>query len=146
MGLSRFYYLHQAAEIVSAPSFSRIAAVNPEQKTKIRVIPLKLDMKAMSNRKIKLALTVGLLNRKSDQGNTLQLVKRLMGKFRSDAGHFLGLRELEHQLLSRTHTLKSYALDFEHYTLNLDIVNNPSDNTESINKLEFETSTSASAA
>jgi len=78
----------------------------------------------MSNRKMKLALTVGLLNRKTGEGNTLQLVKRLMNKFRSDVGGFLGMRQLEEQILNRSHTLQSFALDFEHYTLNLDIVNN----------------------
>ncbi|MEQ8702336.1 MAG: hypothetical protein RIC19_00390 [Phaeodactylibacter sp.] len=100
----------------------------------------------MNNRKLKLALTVGLLNRKPGQGNILQLVKRLMGKFRTDVGGFLGLRQLEHQVISNSYTLDAYALDFEYYTLNLDIVSNTSDNTESINKLEFEALTAASAA
>ena len=100
----------------------------------------------MNNRKLKLALTVGLLNRKSGEGNTLQLVKRLMKRFQSDAGSFLGLRQLEHQVLNRSHTLQSFALDFEHYTLNLDIVNNRTDDTESINRLEFSAPTSVIAA
>ncbi|MCR9052109.1 MAG: hypothetical protein ACE362_11740 [Phaeodactylibacter xiamenensis] len=100
----------------------------------------------MSNRKMKLALTVGLLNRKTGEGNTLQLVKRLMNKFRSDVGGFLGMRQLEEQILNRSHTLQSFALDFEHYTLNLDIVNNRTDNTESINRLEFSAPASMIAA
>ena len=92
----------------------------------------------MSNRKLKLALTVGLLNRKPEHGNILSLVKCLMGKFSSDAGSFMGLRQIEQQNISNTHTLNAYALDFEFYTLSLDIIKNLTNNTESINRLEFE--------
>jgi hypothetical protein len=120
-------------------------AANPEQNIDFRVIPLNFESKPMDNRKIKLALTVGILNQ-TGQGNTLQLVRRLMNKFRTEVGEFLGLRQLEDQVLNRSHTLQSFALDFEHYTLNLDIVNNRTDNTESINRLEFSTPTSMIAA
>ena len=100
----------------------------------------------MNNRKLQLALTVGLLNRKPGQDNILQLVKRLMARFSADVGQYLGLRQLEDQIIGGAHTLKSYALDFEHYTLSLDIVSNAGDNTDSINRLEFEAVTTASAA
>ncbi len=106
---------------------------------------MNFESKLMDNRKIKLALTVGILNQ-TGQGNTLQLVRRLMNKFRAEVGDFLGLRQLEDQVLNRSHTLQSFALDFEHYTLNLDIVNNRTDNTESINRLEFSIPTSMIAA
>lgn len=117
-----------------------------KQKISFKVIPLKTDRSNMNDRKIKLALTVGLLNREPGQENILQLVKRLLVKFRTETGSYLGLRQLGHQIISGQHTLKSYALDFDCYTLNLDIVSNASDNTESINRLEFESLVTAYAA
>jgi hypothetical protein len=55
----------------------------------------------MNIRKIKLALSVGLMN--SEPGNTLQVIKEQMHTFKGEVGNFLGLREVNNNLLNRNH-------------------------------------------
>lgn len=76
----------------------------------------------MNIRKIKLALTVGLMN--NDSPNLLQAIKEQMTTFKNEVGNFLGLTELKNNPLNRGHIKHTYALQFENCTLNVDLVSN----------------------
>lgn len=76
----------------------------------------------MNIRKIKLTLTVGLLN-SDGQHNALGLVRELMGGFQ-EAGRFLGLTRLQNNRLNATHFRETYAMRYENCTLNVDLVSN----------------------
>jgi hypothetical protein len=78
----------------------------------------------MNTRKMKLALTAGLINQHTS-GNALQAVKDLMNNFADEAGRFLGLsRERAIKLGAQTvqHTV---ALRYEHCTLQVDLISHP---------------------
>ena len=82
----------------------------------------------MNSRKIKIALTVGLLNNESN--NVLQAVKELMSGFRDEVGNFLGLSMVNRSRLNRDHILQTYAIQFEHCRLDVNLVSNPRTRTE----------------
>lgn len=93
----------------------------------IAVIPLM--------KKIHLALTIGLMNRNTP--NILQAAKQLMLGHKEEAGSFLGLTELGASSLGRKIQLKQYALRFEKYTLELDVVDGPTKGMTSIQSLRL---------
>ena len=75
-----------------------------------------------TRKKIKLALTVGLLNYKSPR-NVLRTVKELMAEIK-EVGAFLGQSVIDIVELSQGHTKARIALQYEHCTLDLDLVSN----------------------
>jgi hypothetical protein len=79
----------------------------------------------MNIRKIKLALTVGLMNL-DPQGNALQFVRELVTELK-EAGSFLGLSRVKSNDISET-----YALQFEGCTIALDLVSNPKTQSHSV--------------
>ena len=80
----------------------------------------------MNTRKIKLALTAGLIN-KSTGNNALAAVKDLMNNFADDAGRFIGLTPLSNRTMGAT-VKERYALRYEHCTLNVDLLSYPQAN------------------
>lgn len=82
----------------------------------------------MNIQKIKLALSVGLMN--SESGNILQTIKEQMCTFKEDVGNFLGLTEVDNNRLNRNHIKRTYAMRFENCTLNVDLVSNPRTKTQ----------------
>jgi hypothetical protein len=86
-------------------------------------------------KKIHLALTIGLMNRSNP--NILQAAKQLMSGFNEEAGSFLGLTELGASSLGRKIHLKQYALRFEKYTLELDVVDGPTQDMTSVQGLRL---------
>lgn len=82
----------------------------------------------MNIRKIKLALTVGLMNQESN--NALQVINDLMGTLRDEVGIFLGLKELPSARLSPNAIEQRYALQYERVTLNIDLISNPKTHTQ----------------
>jgi hypothetical protein len=82
----------------------------------------------MNIRKIKLALSVGLMN--SEPGNTLQVIKDQMQAFKGEVGNFLGLSEVNKNPLNRNHVKQTFSMRFENCTLNVDLVTNPRTKTE----------------
>jgi len=76
----------------------------------------------MNIRKIKLALTVGLMN--SNQKNVLNAVKDLMLSFK-EVGAFLGLAVVGNERLNPALIKETYAIRFENCTLDVDLVSNP---------------------
>lgn len=80
----------------------------------------------MNTRKIKLALTAGLIN-KSTGSNALASVKDLMSNFVDDAGSFIGLTSLSNRTMGTT-VKQRYALQYEKCILNVDLVSFPKAN------------------
>ncbi len=74
----------------------------------------------MNNRKIKLALTVGLMNSKKDP-NVIGSIKDLMLRFK-EVGSYKGLSVIENGKVNLHHTQETYALQFENCTLNIDMI------------------------
>lgn len=82
----------------------------------------------MNIRKIKLALTVGLMN--LEPGNVLQGIREVMQDFRDEAGAFLNFRLVRSKELNANLLEQTYAMQFERVTLNVDLVSNRATNTE----------------
>lgn len=82
----------------------------------------------MNSRKIKIALTVGLLNNESN--NALQTVKEMMLGFKEEVGNFLGLSMTNKSRLNHDHILQTYAIQYEHCRLDVNLVSNPRTHTE----------------
>lgn len=76
----------------------------------------------MNNRKIKLALTVGLMNESSDS-NALRLMKDMMMGFQ-EVGSFIGLKKVKRAKLNPSHVKQTYAIQFENCVLDVDLVSN----------------------
>ncbi len=77
----------------------------------------------MNIRKIKLALTIGLMNLEAE--NLLQGVRDLMQDFTGEVGAFLGLDLINNSRLNNSHVFQQYALKYENATLKVDVVANP---------------------
>lgn len=78
-----------------------------------------------------MALTIGLMKNR-DSNQSLQGLKELMNTLREDVGNFLGLQQLDQQLLNANHVQQRYALQFERCTLNVDLIANPTTKTQVI--------------
>jgi hypothetical protein len=74
----------------------------------------------MNIRKIKLALTVGLLN-VGPSTNVLQIVKDLLADIQ-DLGTYLGQKQLNQTKISPISTKETVALQYEHGTIALDVI------------------------
>ncbi len=83
----------------------------------------------MNIRKIKLALSVGLMNSNSGN-NILPVIKEQMCAFKDEVGNFLGLTEVNNNRLNRNHIKHTYELQFENCTLDVDLVSNPRTKTQ----------------
>lgn len=75
----------------------------------------------MNNRKLKLALTVGLMN--AGNSNLIQAIKELVASFK-EAGAFLGQQLLGKNLLNTNTENQRYAIRFEHCTVNVELIAN----------------------
>ena len=89
----------------------------------------------MNSRKIKLALTVGLINKET--GNALQILRDMMQAFGDEVGAFLGLKETGTLNLSASHIQHSYAMTFERCTLNVDLVSNAKAQTQVVRQFNL---------
>ena len=83
----------------------------------------------MNIKKIKMALTVGLMKNR-ESANSLQILKEMMNAFQQEVGNFLGLQELGMQNLNASHVQRKYAIQFERVTLDVDLVANSRTNTQ----------------
>lgn len=89
----------------------------------------------MNFKKIKLALSVDLLNKKSDR-NLPKTIKKLMDAFKDEVGSFL------HQQIIAVNksgdlVKESYALQFENCTLDLNVVVNQTTLNQYIYSFDF---------
>lgn len=76
----------------------------------------------MNNREIKLALTVGLMN-KNSENNTLGYMKEMMMGFK-EVGSYKGLRKVKNAKLNPSHIKQTYAIQFENCILDVDLISN----------------------
>ena len=74
----------------------------------------------MDNKKIKLALTVDLMNH-SNQSNLIDKIKEVMSRFK-EVGHFLGQQITRKRALSDSHESRSYAIRYENCIVNIDLI------------------------
>ncbi len=86
----------------------------------------------MNIRKIKLALTVDLMNASCGQ-NILNCVKELMGVYKEEAGDYMNLKMKDNARLDSTFEQQSFALQYEKCTLDLDLVMNKTTQNQFIN-------------
>lgn len=77
----------------------------------------------MNSRKVKLALTVGLMNAGNDS-NLVQFAQEVLLGIK-EVGSFLGLALKDQSKLNAYHERQTYALQFENCTVDLDLVSNP---------------------
>jgi hypothetical protein len=89
----------------------------------------------MNIRKIKLALTAGLINQNTN-GNALNAVKDLMTSFADEAGRFLGLNAISNSQIGNA-VRERYTLNYEHCTLNVDLVWHPQFNRQTIQHFQL---------
>ena len=75
----------------------------------------------MDIRQIKLELTVDLLNL-PDSRSPINFVKEKMDCYKSKIGDFQGVSETAKSTIGKNIEMKSLALQFEHATLNMDVV------------------------
>ena len=89
----------------------------------------------MNLKKIKLALTIDLLNQKSNR-NLLTTTREIMSSLKEEVGKFLS-QELIKARTSGNLIKQSYALQYEKGTLNLDVVFSPSPHNQYIYSFDF---------
>lgn len=85
----------------------------------------------MNIRQIKLALTVDLMNQNSTTKPIL-FAREAMGKFKSEVGEYVGLLEKGTTKISDTVEQRSFALQYENCTLNMDLILNRKSNMQSV--------------
>lgn len=86
----------------------------------------------MNIRKIKIALSVSLLNNGVQPSNALQNIQELMNGYRDEVGGFLSLAQVKNAPLNRNHVQETYAIKFENCTLNVDLITNPATHTKTV--------------
>ncbi len=89
----------------------------------------------MNARKIKLALTAALINH-SESDNVLGSVKDVMKKFVGEVGDFLGLTPVGQLQLNASTVKETYRLQYEHVSVNIDLISNPMRKIQSVQRFE----------
>lgn len=90
----------------------------------------------MNIRKIKMALTAGLINRNA-AANPLAAIKDLMNNLADDAGRFLGLNNTSNSPLGNDATRETFVLRYENCTLDVELVSNPHSNHRTIRRFDL---------
>lgn len=78
----------------------------------------------MNTRKLKLDLTIGLINK----GNAFSAIKELMQTLKTEVGNFLGVSIIRDSKMTEQLMNQIYAIRYENCTLNVDVVWNKSNN------------------
>ena len=86
----------------------------------------------MDFQKIKLDLTIALMNNPPGSGNVLQATKQLMLNFK-EVGSFSRLKLLGKSDLDNRHIQKTYAIEFENCTLDISMIANRNNNSQFLN-------------
>lgn len=89
----------------------------------------------MDTRKVKLALTVGLIN-KCSQCNPILAVRDVMAATK-EAGHFIKSSLISKQALNNEHIGALYSVEFENCTLSIDVVLNRITKNRYVNRFEI---------
>jgi hypothetical protein len=91
----------------------------------------------MDLRKIKLDLTVALLNQRSVGESALQIVQDLMNSFK-EVGSLQRLSQVRTAPLDGEHIQYDYQLEYDELTLNVEMVANHATNTTFLNRFSFQ--------
>ena len=91
----------------------------------------------MNLRKIKLSLTVDLLNMQSSK-NLLSTVKEKMKGFRDDVGNFIEQSVTRKDQFTNEHFKQSYSIKYEKCTLDIDLVTNQTNCDQYISMLDLQ--------
>jgi hypothetical protein len=89
----------------------------------------------MNFRKVKLALSVGIMNQET--GQALKEVEGMMDAFQGEVGKLVDRRVFTKSNLSRSFEQQNFALQFEHCTLNVELISNLITHTEVINNFSL---------
>ncbi|MCG8326356.1 MAG: hypothetical protein MI974_01665 [Chitinophagales bacterium] len=89
----------------------------------------------MNLRKIKLALTVGLINQPKQ--NALIGIREMVAGSQ-DVGSFLGQSLLQNKPINDNLAKKTYALQFENCTINVDLLMNLCTNSEIVQRFQVQ--------
>lgn len=92
----------------------------------------------MNIRKLKLALTVGLMN-KNKGSDTLNCVKDLLDDNQFDTGNYLGQKVVENKSIQRGFNKQTLALQYEHLTLDLNLFTNKKTQKQILNGFKVNT-------
>ncbi|HMQ46494.1 MAG TPA: hypothetical protein PKA00_02780 [Saprospiraceae bacterium] len=87
----------------------------------------------MNTRKIKLALTVGLIN----TDGSLSSLQELMSDIK-EVGSFLGKTLVNKEALNPSIVRKTYAMKYENCTLAVDLVSNPATNSQRVHGFQLQ--------
>lgn len=90
----------------------------------------------MNARRIKLALTAALINRK-ESDNALLSVKEVMNCFVEEVGDFLGLTTTNRAELNARMIHETYVLQYERMSINIDMVSNPLQQVQSVQRFDL---------
>ncbi len=86
----------------------------------------------MNIKKIKLDLTVNLLNQTSNS-NILQNVQEAMATWSADVGNFVDTTILNNSGINSDLVKHTYAMQYENCTLNVDVVHNQKTSSQYLN-------------
>ena len=89
----------------------------------------------MNFRKVKLALSVGIMNQET--GQALKEVEGMMDAFQGEVGKLVDRRVFTKSNLSRSFEQQNFAMQFEHCTLNVELISNLITHTEVINNFSL---------
>jgi hypothetical protein len=84
----------------------------------------------MNIRKIKMALTIGLMDQQTS--NLIGEVQNLMNNLSEEVGAYLGSKVVRMAKLNPTHVQQTYAFQYERCTVNVDLISNPATNMQMI--------------
>ena len=84
----------------------------------------------MNSRKIKLELAVNLIN-EGTSNNMLDKIKNVMASFK-EVGSFLGFKIVKKSKINTFHERQSYAIEFENCTLDVDLLEDGSNSSQSV--------------
>ncbi len=90
----------------------------------------------MNTRKIKLALTVGLVN--TPAGNVLQVIKEQMQNFSDEVGRLVNIVQVKIAPLDPHHNNETYDLQFERCRLTVDLISNADTQTQVVHKFQID--------
>lgn len=89
----------------------------------------------MNTQKIKLALTLGVLNRPTRK-NTINVVRNIMADMKG-VGQFITSTLVDNKNLDATNKIQRHSMQFENCVLDVNLVHNPYTNSQRIQGFEL---------
>lgn len=93
------------------------------------------NLKNMDSRKIKLELSVNLINT-GQRKNLLDTVKDVMNSFK-EVGNFIGQQITKKSLIDTLHEKESYAIQYENCTLDIDLISDTKTQSQFVQRFQL---------